>query len=159
MPNVPFPSATRAAADGEGHAANNEVFVLDYLRTARGKASQRGCLHHLTALELVNTLQQALVERTSLDPAVLDDVVLGIASQVGEQGANLARTAVLTAGWPASVPGVTLNRFCASGIDAVATAQPRSDPVVPRCWWPAGSSRCRGCQSSPTRVRYGLILR
>ncbi len=122
MPNVPIPSATRAAADGEGHAANNEVFVLDYLRTARGKASQRGCLHHLTALELVNTLQQALVERTSLDPAVLDDVVLGIASQVGEQGANLARTAVLTAGWPASVPGVTLNRFCASGIDAVATS-------------------------------------
>jgi acetyl-CoA C-acetyltransferase len=120
MPTQPSLSFTPAAApDASGSA---EVYVLDYVRTARGKASERGALHHLTPLALVNTLQQALLERTGLDPSVLDDVVLGIASQVGEQGANLARTAVLTAGWPASVPGVTLNRFCASGIDAVAFA-------------------------------------
>ncbi len=97
-----------------------DVFVLDYLRTPRGKASPKGMLHHLTALDLMTTLQQALVARTSLTPALVDDVVLGVASQVGEQGANLARTATLMAGWGADVPGVTVNRFCASGIDAVA---------------------------------------
>ncbi len=101
----------------------SDVFVLDWLRTPRGKASPRGGLHELTALDLVTGLHHELVERTGLDPDDLGDVVLGIASQVGEQGANLARTANLLLGWQA--PGVTINRFCASGIDAVATTAAR----------------------------------
>jgi acetyl-CoA C-acetyltransferase len=102
-----------------------EVFVLEYLRTPRGKASRRGSLHHLSAIDLVVALQRELVHRTGLDPGEVQDVVLGVAAQVGEQGADLARTAVLLAGWPDHVPGMTVNRFCASGIDAVALAAAR----------------------------------
>jgi acetyl-CoA acetyltransferase len=101
------------------------VFVLDWLRTPRGKGSPKGSLHHLTPVDLVVHLQRALVARTGLDPAAVEDVVLGAASQVGEQGANLARTAVLRAGWDTGVPGVTVNRFCASGLDAVAQTAAR----------------------------------
>jgi acetyl-CoA C-acetyltransferase len=100
-----------------------DVYVLDYVRTPRGKASPKGGLHALTALDLVTGLQAALAERTGVDPDAIQDVVLGVASQVGEQGADLARTANLLSGWAA--PGVTLNRFCASGIDAVATTAAR----------------------------------
>jgi acetyl-CoA C-acetyltransferase len=100
-----------------------DVYILDWVRTPRGKASPRGGLHDLTALDLVTGLQGALVQRTGIDPDDVQDVVVGVASQIGEQGADLARTANLLSGWPA--PGVTLNRFCASGIDAVATAAAR----------------------------------
>lgn len=99
--------------------------MLDYVRTPRGKASAKGSLHHRPALDLVVSLQHALVARTELDPGQVDDFVLGVASQIGEQGANPARTATLLAGWGAGVPGVTVNRFCASGIDAVAQAAAR----------------------------------
>ena len=101
------------------------TYILDYVRTGRGRASERGGLHHLSALDLVNTLQHFLVERNDLDAGRVEDVVLGVASQVGEQGADLARTANLLAGWGAHVPGVTINRFCASGIDAVAQTAAR----------------------------------
>jgi acetyl-CoA C-acetyltransferase len=97
----------------------DEAYVLDVVRTPRGRASARGSLHGLTAVDLVVHLQQALVERTGIDPERVEDVMLGCATQVDEQGADLARTASLVAGWGSSVPGVTLNRFCASGIDAV----------------------------------------
>lgn len=100
-----------------------DVYILDWVRTPRGKASPKGGLHDLTALDLVTGLQAALAQRTGIDPDDVQDVVLGVASQIGEQGADLARTANLLSGWPA--PGVTLNRFCASGIDAVATAAAR----------------------------------
>lgn len=112
MPTFAFPTAELPP----------EAYVLDYVRTPRGKASPRGALHHLSPADLVERLLGALVERNRLDPHLVDDVVLGVASQVDQQGANLARTAVLLAGWPRSVPGVTLNRFCASGIDAVSWA-------------------------------------
>ncbi len=101
------------------------TYILDYVRTGRGRASERGGLHHLSALDLVTTLQHSLVERNDLDAGRVEDVVLGVASQVGEQGADLARTANLLAGWGAQVPGVTINRFCASGIDAVAQTAAR----------------------------------
>jgi acetyl-CoA C-acetyltransferase len=101
------------------------VFVLDWLRTPRGKGSPKGSLHHLTPVDLVVHLQRALVARTGLDPGSVEDVILGTASQVGEQGANLARTAVLRAGWGPGVPGATVNRFCASGLDAVAQTAAR----------------------------------
>ncbi|MEU7868741.1 acetyl-CoA C-acyltransferase [Dactylosporangium sp. NPDC049140] len=104
---------------------SRDVYVLEYLRTARGKGSAKGALHHLSPTELVVRLQHALVGRTGLDPARIDDVTLGLASQSGEQGANLPRTAALLAGWGDHVPGVSLNRFCASGIDAVAQTAAR----------------------------------
>jgi len=97
----------------------NEAYVLETVRTPRGRGSTKGGLHSLSPTELVVRLQEAMVRRTGLDPATVDDVILGCATQSGEQGANLARTATILAGW-GDIPGVTLNRFCASGIDAVA---------------------------------------
>lgn len=105
--------------------ALEDAFVLDYVRTPRAKASATGSLHDRTAIELLVHLQHALVERKDLDPARVDDVIVGCASQVDEQGADIARTAALLAGWGDHVPGVTINRFCASGIDAVAHAAAR----------------------------------
>ncbi|WP_020500855.1 acetyl-CoA C-acyltransferase [Sciscionella marina] len=102
-----------------------EALILDYVRTPRGKASRKGSLHGRTPLELVTHLQEALVARTGIDPATIEDVVLGCAGQVDEQGGNIARTATLLAGWGDKVPGVTLNRFCASGVDAVGHASAR----------------------------------
>ncbi|WP_067485873.1 acetyl-CoA C-acyltransferase [Actinomadura hibisca] len=103
----------------------SDAYVLDYVRTPRGKGSRRGALHGTGPVELVVALQRALAARTGLDPAAVEDVVIGTASQVGEQGANLARTATLLAGWGDAVPGATLNRFCASGVDAVAQTAAR----------------------------------
>lgn len=96
------------------------MYVLDYVRTPRGKGSAKGSMHHLSPLDALVLLENALVERTGLDPSHVDDVTIGNSAQVGDQGANIARTSVLMAGWGPSVPGVTLNRFCASGVDAVA---------------------------------------
>jgi acetyl-CoA C-acetyltransferase len=101
-------------------SSSPEVYLLDYVRTPRGKGSAKGSLHHLTPLDALVLLEHALAERTGLDPSRVDDVTIGNSAQVGEQGANLARTSVLLAGWGPDVPGVTLNRFCASGVDAVA---------------------------------------
>lgn len=108
-----------------------DAYVLDYVRTPRGKASPKGSLHAHSALDLVVHLQAALVERNGLDVEAVDDVVLGCASQVDEQGANIARTAALLAGWGDTVPGVTINRFCASGVDAVGqtAARVRADDL------------------------------
>ncbi|CAM5299133.1 acetyl-CoA acetyltransferase [Streptomyces spiroverticillatus] len=101
-----------------------DVYVLDYVRTPRGKGSARGALHGTSPVELVVALQRALVER-GLAAGEVEDVMIGTASQVDEQGANLARTATLLAGWGHGVPGGTINRFCASGIDAVAQTAAR----------------------------------
>ncbi|MCD9199880.1 acetyl-CoA C-acyltransferase [Aeromicrobium wangtongii] len=102
-----------------------EAFVLDYVRTPRGKASPKGGLHDWSALDLLVHLKKALVERNGLDVETIDDVTVGSASQVAEQGGNIARTAALLAGWGDSVPGGTINRFCASGVDAVGQTAAR----------------------------------
>ena len=103
---------------------NGDVYVLDWLRTPRGKSSARGSLHHLSPTDLVVALLRELRHRTDVDPADIDDLILGVASQSGEQGADIARTAALLAGWD-GVPGATVNRFCASGIDAVSQTAAR----------------------------------
>jgi acetyl-CoA C-acetyltransferase len=104
--------------------AVNDAFVLATARTPRGKGSKRGALAGVTPLELVRGLVDVLVER-GMPREGLDDFILGFASQVGEQGGNLARTAALVAGLGNDVPGVTINRFCASGLDAVNMAAAR----------------------------------
>ena len=102
-----------------------EVVIADFVRTPRGKATARGGLAHLRATDLVVHLMAALPGRTGLDPTSVEDVVLGCADQVGEQGSNTARTAALLAGWGPDVSGMMVNRFCASGIDAVTGAAAR----------------------------------
>lgn len=101
-----------------------DAYVLQTLRTARTKASPRGGFAGTSPVDLLVSLQRELVRRTDLDAGRVEDVIIGFASQNAEQGANIARTATMLAGW-GDVPGVSINRFCASGIDAVATAAAR----------------------------------
>jgi len=100
----------------------NEVYIYDAVRTPRGKGRKDGGLHQATPVWLLRTLLQALQQRTRLDTALVDDVILGCVTPVGEQGADIARTAVLDAGWAETVAGVTLSRFCASGLEALNMA-------------------------------------
>ena len=102
-----------------------DVFVLDYLRTPRGKGSPRGSMHHLSPVEALVHLETELVRRTGVRPEDVEDVVIGNSQQVNDQGANIARTSVLLAGWGDHAPGATLNRFCASGVDAVGQTAAR----------------------------------
>lgn len=99
--------------------------MLDYVRTPRGKGSAKGSLAAVSPVQLLVHLEQSLAARTGFDPATIDDVVVGNSQQVGDQGANIARTSVLLAGWGDHTPGVTLNRFCASGVDAVGQTAAR----------------------------------
>jgi acetyl-CoA acetyltransferase family protein len=91
--------------------------IVDAVRTARGK--RKGSLATTHPLDLAAHVLKAAVRRTKLDPKVIDDVVLGCVTQVGEQGMNIARGAVLDAGLPIEVAGATVNRFCGSGLQAV----------------------------------------
>ena len=99
-----------------------EVWIIDGVRTPRGKGKPTGALHHVHPQELLAQVLRALAERTGIDPADVDDVVIGNADQRDDHGDDIARLAVLLAGWPIEVPGVTLNRFCGSGQQAVTFA-------------------------------------
>jgi acetyl-CoA C-acetyltransferase len=96
-----------------------DAFIYDHVRTPRGRGKTDGSLHEVTALNLASQALGAIKSRNNLDPALVDDVVLGCVDPVGEAGADIARTAALVAGYGDGVPGVQLNRFCASGLDAV----------------------------------------
>ncbi|HWF95637.1 MAG TPA: acetyl-CoA C-acetyltransferase [Xanthobacteraceae bacterium] len=96
-----------------------DAFIYDHLRTPRGRGKVDGALHEVTALNLAAQTLAALRERSALDPKLVDDVVLGCVDPVGEAGGDIARAAAITAGYGNSVPGVQINRFCASGLDAV----------------------------------------
>ena len=100
----------------------SDALIYDHVRTPRGKGKKDGSLHQATPVWLLRGLLQALQRRHDLDTSLVDDVVLGCVTPVGEQGADIARTAVLDAGWAESVAGVTLSRFCASGLEAVNLA-------------------------------------
>ncbi len=103
-----------------------EAFVYDHLRTPRGKGKAAGSLHEVKAVDLmVGLLDEVRKRNPNLDPARVDDVVLGVVSPVGEQGGDIAKTAALKAGFPDTVAGVQLNRFCASGLEAVNQAAAR----------------------------------
>src|SRR5213594_2569386 len=96
-----------------------DAFIYDHVRTPRGRGKADGALHEVTALNLATQALAAVKERNSLDPSLVDDVVLGCVDPVGEAGGDIARAAAITAGYGDSVPGVQINRFCASGLDAV----------------------------------------
>ena len=96
-----------------------EAYIYDHVRTPRGRGKPDGALHEVTALRLAETALRALKERNALDTKRVDDVVLGCVDPVGEAGGDIARAAALVADYGAHVPGVQINRFCASGLDAV----------------------------------------
>jgi acetyl-CoA C-acetyltransferase len=102
-----------------------DAFIYDHVRTPRGRGKADGSLHEVTALNLAAQALAAVRERNDLKPRQVDDVVMGCVDPVGEAGGDIARVAALAAGYGNDVPGVQINRFCASGLDAVnfASAQ------------------------------------
>jgi acetyl-CoA C-acetyltransferase len=96
-----------------------DAFIYDHVRTPRGRGKADGALHEVTALNLATQALAAVKARNKLDPALVDDVVLGCVDSIGEAGGDIARVAALTAGYGDGVPGIQINRFCASGLDAV----------------------------------------
>src|SRR4051794_20943656 len=102
---------------------STDAFVYDAIRTPRGKGKSNGSLHTVKPVDLVVGLMHEMLSRNvKLDPNRIDDVVLGCVSPVGDQGADIAKTAAIKAGLPDTVAGVQLNRFCASGLEAVNIA-------------------------------------
>jgi acetyl-CoA C-acetyltransferase len=103
-----------------------EAFVYEAIRTPRGRGKQSGSLHEVKPVQLMVGLFDEMRKRLpGLDPAAVDDVVLGCVTPIGDQGADIAKTSALAAGLPETVGGVQLNRFCASGLDAVNQAAGR----------------------------------
>lgn len=96
-----------------------QALIFDAIRTPRGKGKADGALHSVKPVSLVAGLLTALQQRTDLDTRQVDDIVLGCVTPIGDQGADIAKTAALVADWDVSVAGVQINRFCASGLEAV----------------------------------------
>src|ERR1700722_15165025 len=100
-----------------------EALVFDAIRTPRGKGKSNGSLHTTKPVDLVvGLMHETLSRNAELDPNRIDDVVLGVVSPIGDQGADIAKTAAIKAGLPDTVTGVQINRFCASGLEAVNLA-------------------------------------
>jgi acetyl-CoA C-acetyltransferase len=111
--------AVDAASETPEDHPMTDAFIYDHVRTPRGRGKADGALHEVTALNLATQALAAIKDRNSLDPAIVDDVVMGCVDPVGEAGGDIARVAAICAGYGNSVPGIQINRFCASGLDAV----------------------------------------
>jgi len=99
-----------------------DAYIYDAVRTPRGKGKKNGSLHEITALQLATQQLEAIRDRNDLDTSFVDDVIMGCVSPVGEQGADIARAAVINANYAESTAGFQVNRFCASGLEAVNIA-------------------------------------
>jgi acetyl-CoA C-acetyltransferase len=99
-----------------------EAYIFDAVRTPRGKGKKDGSLHEVKPITLLTTLMHALAERNNLDTSKIEDVVLGCVTPVADQGGDIAKTAAIAAGWSDNVSGIQINRFCASGLEAVNLA-------------------------------------
>ncbi len=99
-----------------------EAYIYDAIRTPRGRGKSDGSLHDVQPIQLLSTVLKAIKERNDLDTGYVDDVVMGCVSPLGEQGGDIARAAVLDAGYAQTVAGVQVNRFCSSGLEAINMA-------------------------------------
>jgi len=99
-----------------------EAFVFDAVRSPRGRGKSDGSLHDVQPIQLLTSVLRELRDRNELDTTLVDDVIMGCVTPIGEQGADIARTAALEAGYAESVAGVQLNRFCSSGLEAINMA-------------------------------------
>ena len=99
-----------------------EAFIYDAVRTPRGRGKSDGSLHDVQPITLLTNVLRELKDRNHLDTSLVDDVIMGCVTPVGEQGADIARTAALEAGYAETVAGVQLNRFCSSGLEAINMA-------------------------------------
>lgn len=100
----------------------SEAYIVDAIRTPRGKGKKQGALYEVKPISLVTTLLDELQQRHQLDTAQVDDIILGCVTPIADQGGNIAKTAAIAAGWDNNVAGVQINRFCASGLEAVNLA-------------------------------------
>lgn len=100
----------------------SEAYIIDAIRTPRGKGKKDGSLHEVKPISLLTTLLNELKERHDLDTSHVDDIVLGCVTPIGDQGADIAKTAAIAAGWDNDVAGIQINRFCASGLEAINLA-------------------------------------
>ena len=96
-----------------------DAFIYDHVRTPRGRGKPDGALHEVSTLNLATQALASIKDRNGLNPGLVDDVVMGCVDPVGEAGGDIARMAAICAGYGNGVPGVQINRFCASGLDAV----------------------------------------
>ena len=111
-----------AAATREGYLSMPEAYIFDHVRTPRGRGKVDGALHTVSTVKLAAGVLATIAERNRLDRAAVGDVILGCVDPVGEAGGDIARSAVFAAGFPFTVPGIQVNRYCASGLDAVNLA-------------------------------------
>lgn len=100
----------------------SEAYIIDAIRTPRGKGKKDGSLHQVKPISLLTVLLNELQARHQFDTSKVDDIVLGCVTPIGDQGADIAKTAAIAAGWDNDVAGVQINRFCASGLEAVNLA-------------------------------------
>lgn len=100
----------------------SEAYIIDAIRTPRGKGKKDGSLHEVKPISLLTGLLNELKDRHQFDTAAVDDIVLGCVTPIGDQGADIAKTAAIAAGWDNDVAGMQINRFCASGLEAVNLA-------------------------------------
>lgn len=100
----------------------SEAYIIDAIRTPRGKGKKDGSLYEVKPITLLTTLLNELKNRHDLDTSKVDDIVLGCVTPIGDQGSDIAKTAAIAAGWSNDVAGVQINRFCASGLEAVNMA-------------------------------------
>lgn len=100
----------------------SEAYIIDAIRTPRGKGKKDGSLHEVKPISLLTGLLNELQSRHQFDTSAVDDIVLGCVTPIGDQGADIAKTAAIAAGWDNDVAGVQINRFCASGLEAVNLA-------------------------------------
>ncbi len=145
----------------------SDAYIYDHVRTPRGKGKKDGSLHQASPVWLLRTLFKALEQRNQLDTALVDDVVLGCVTPVGEQGSDIARTAVIDADWAQTVAGVTQSRFCASGLESVNLAAAKvmsgwEDLVVAggvesMSRWPMGSDGGAWFQDPRINQKLGFV--
>jgi len=106
-----------------------DAYIFDAIRTPRGRGKASGALHEVKPITLLSNLLNTLEQRNNLNTQFIDDIVMGCVTPIGDQGADIAKTAAIVAGWDNNIGGVTINRFCASGLEAIniAAMKVRSD--------------------------------
>ena len=127
-----------------------DTFIFDHVRTPRGRGKADGGLHEVTPVWLASRPLVALAERNALRGPAVEDVVMGCVGPVGEQGGNIARIAVLAADWDQGVPGISIDRACGSGLEAVAMAAAKVMSGQAGLAVGAGGPRTRRWRPRPT---------
>jgi hypothetical protein len=123
-----------------------DAVIVGAVRTPIGKGKAGGALHDVLPVDLLAHSLKELVGRAGIDPVQIDDVIAGAVTQVGDQAVNIARNALLGAGFPESVPGTTVDRQCGSSQQAISFAAQASSRALMTSWSPRASSRWAGCR-------------